>query len=523
MKATRPSRFNMRANVSAQYCVSVTRIDPTLNLTKSLPKSADVLLLGLATINGSEKALVGLATEVDKSYQKAYGRGVADMAEAMAAKTALEEVTQLPPLGETRVVVVGLGDADVTPQSLRCALGSALRSIACLEGAADLEVAIALELSDPELIQAAAEGALLGAYTFESLSGKAKPAAVSTVTLVAPVVGAEQRSALATAKETARAVCQARDWVNTPPNLLYPETFADAAKAHVREERVSVEVLDEKALERGGYGGILAVGGGSARKPRLVRLSYAPRGATRHLALVGKGITFDSGGLDIKPAGQMAGMKYDMSGAAAVIASVRAIAALGLKVKVTAYAALAENLPSGSAFRSGDVLTMFDGQTVENYNTDAEGRLVMADAIARAGQDKPDLIVDVATLTGACMVALGLRTGGLITNGEETSDLLLDAAEAAGEEFWELPLTDATRGELKSTVADMRSGAGKRWGGALVAGAFLERFVGEGVQWAHLDIAGPAENPEGAYGYVPKGGTGVGVRTLITLAGLLQD
>jgi leucyl aminopeptidase len=493
-----------------------------LNLTKSLPRSADVLLLGLATIHQGDRALVGLSPELGKSYQKAYGRSLAELASAMGAKTALEEVTQLPPLGSTRVFVVGLGDADVTPHGLRGALGNALRCIAGLEDAQGLEVAVSLELSDPELIQAAAEGAVLGAYSFQPITGTAKPSPVASISFITPLTGTEQRTALTTAQHTAAAVCQARDWVNTPPNLLYPESFAEAAKTHVREQKVAVEILDEKALERGGYGGILAVGGGSARKPRLVRLSYAPRGAERHLALVGKGITFDSGGLDIKPAGQMAGMKYDMSGAAAVIAAVNAIAALGLKVKVTAYAALAENLPSGSAFRSGDVLTMFDGQTVENYNTDAEGRLVMADAIARAGQDKPDLIVDVATLTGACMVALGLRTGGLITNGEETSDLLLDAAEAAGEDFWELPLTDATREELKSTVADMKSGAGKRWGGALVAGAFLERFVGDGVAWAHLDIAGPAENPESAYGYVPKGGTGVGVRTIVTLAGLLQ-
>jgi leucyl aminopeptidase len=204
-----------------------------------------------------------------------------------------------------------------------------------------------------------------------------------------------------------------------------------------------------------------------------------------------------------------------------VIAATRAIADLGLNVRVTAYAALAENMPSGSSYRSSDVLTMFDGQRVENFNTDAEGRLVMADAIGRAGTEGPDLIVDVATLTGACMVALGMRTGGLITNGEETSDLLLDAAETAGEDFWELPLTEYIRGQLKTPVADMRSGASHRWGGALVAGAFLERFVPEGVAWAHLDIAGPAENPEEPYGCVPKGGTGVAVRTLVALAAQL--
>ena len=488
-----------------------------------MPKSADAIVVGLATINGGETAAVGVGADLDKKYESAYGRGVMAMATALGASASADSVTVLPALEGSRLVVVGLEDADVTPERLRRATGNALRSIAAMEGADGWEVAVSLEVTDPELVQATAEGALLGAYRVEKVTGETQPQAVTDVTLVASSVTGLQKDALASAQANAAAVCQARDWGNTPPNLLYPESFAEAARGYVKDAKISVEILDEKALEKGGYGGILAVGGGSTRKPRLVRLSYAPRGATRHLALVGKGITFDSGGLDIKPAGQMAGMKYDMSGAAAVISAIRGIADLGLKVKVTAYASLAENLPSGSSYRASDVLTMFDGQTVENYNTDAEGRLVMADAIARAGQDRPDLIVDVATLTGACMVGLGMRTAGLITNGGTTSDLLLDAAEAAGEDFWELPLTDHTRALIKSTVADMRSGSGQRWGGALVAGAFLERFVPEGVAWAHLDIAGPAENVDEAYGYVPKGGTGMGVRTLIALAGQLAD
>ena len=490
----------------------------TLSLSKTLPKGTDAVVVGLATINKDETAVVGVLPELDKAYTKAYGRGVAALAAALDAKPSAEAVTALPEADGLRVVLVGLEDADVTPDLLRRATGAALRWLTAQPGATGLKVAVSLEASDPELVQAAGEGSLLGAYRIPKLSKDPSAPAVDTVTLVTAAVGAPQKDALVAATATASAVCQARDWGNTPPNLLYPETFAEAAKAYVRDAKIAVEILDDKALERGGYGGILAVGGGSARKPRLVRLSYSPRGAQRHLALIGKGITFDSGGLDIKPAGQMAGMKFDMSGAGAVIAAIRAIADLGLKVKVTAYAALAENMPSGSSYRSSDVLTMFDGQTVENYNTDAEGRLVMADALARAGQDSPDLMVDIATLTGACMVALGTRTSGLITNGEQTSDLLLDAAEAAGEDFWELPLTEYTRGLIKSDVADMRSGAGQRWGGALVAGAFLERFVPEGVAWAHLDIAGPAENDGEAYGYVSKGGTGAGVRTLVALA-----
>lgn len=501
----------------------MTRINPTLTLSKSLPKSADVVVVGLASVNTADTAAVGVTADLDKAYQKAFGHTVYEMALALGAKSEADAVTRLPARDGLRVLVVGLGDADVTPDRLRSATGVALRAAAGLADAADLQVAVSLEVSDPELIQAAAEGSLLGAYRFARLTADAPVTAVASVVLVTPVVDAVQKAAAEEARVIAEAVCQARDWQNTPANLLYPESFAEAARAYVKDAKIAVEILDEKALDKYGYGGILAVGGGSARAPRLARFSYAPRGATAHLALVGKGITFDSGGLDIKPAGGMAGMKFDMSGAASVVAAIRAIADLGLKVQVTAYAALAENMPSGSAYRSSDVLTMFDGQTVENYNTDAEGRLVMADAIGRAAQDKPELIVDIATLTGACMVGLGLRTAGLITNGEETSDVLLDAAETAGEDFWELPLNGYVRGQLTSTVADMRSGASQRWGGALVAGAFLERFVPEGTAWAHLDIAGPAENPDEAFGYTPKGGTGMGVRTLISLASRLAD
>jgi leucyl aminopeptidase len=322
----------------------------------------------------------------------------------------------------------------------------------------------------------------------------------------------------AVAPTVAAAVLTAREWVNVPPNLLYPETFADEAKDLVKDAKVSVEVLDGPALARAGYGGILAVGGGSSRPPRLVRLSYRPRGAKQHLALVGKGITFDSGGLNLKPGEGMYTMKCDMAGAAAVLAATHAIARLGLAVQVTAYGALAENLPSDTAYRPSDVLTMYGGKTVENGNSDAEGRLVMADALARANEDKPTLVVDVATLTGACIVALGDRTSGLMATDDETADLLLDAAEAAGEDFWQLPIPRETRGKLDSKVADLKSTGSDRFGGALVAAAFLREFVSPGTPWAHLDIAGPAFFDGKPYGYVAPGGTGVAVRTLIALA-----
>jgi leucyl aminopeptidase len=238
---------------------------------------------------------------------------------------------------------------------------------------------------------------------------------------------------------------------------------------------------------------------------------------------VGKGITFDSGGLNLKPGESMYTMKCDMAGAATVLAATHAIARLGLKVKVTTYAALAENLPSDTAFRPSDVLTMYGGKTVENGNSDAEGRLVMADALVRASEDSPDLLIDVATLTGAVVVALGDRTSGLMATDDLTADRILDAAEASGEDFWQLPIPKEIRPKLESKVADIRSTSGERAGGALVAAAFLRDFVGEDVPWAHLDIAGPAFYDGKPFGYVGPGGTGVGVRTLVALATSLQQ
>lgn len=493
----------------------MTRNNPSLSLSKNIERDVDVVVLGLTTVGG-KPTLVGATSDVEKSYQKAFSTSLRDMALALGASTKLESTVVLPPANQ-RVLLVGLGDADVTPEHLRRAVGAALRKASQLPDAKGLKVAVSLELADAELVQAAAEGAVLGSYEPEKFSAVDHDLKVAAISVVAPV-RADVRAALESAQVISDAVCQARDWVNTPPNLLTPAVFAEEAKHLLRDERVAVEVLDDKALEKGGYGGILAVGGGSANRPRLVRMQYAPRGAKFHLALVGKGITFDSGGLDIKPAGQMAGMKFDMSGAAAVISAMRAIAALGLKIKVTAYAAMAENMLSGTSYRSSDVMTMFDGQTVENSNTDAEGRLVMADAIGRAALDQPQLIVDVATLTGACMVALGMRVGGLMASDDETADRLLDAAEAGGEEFWQLPITAEIRSQLDSPVADMRSAGKNRYGGALVAGAFLQRFVPDGVAWGHLDIAGPANNEDSDYGCTPKGGTGVAVRTLVALA-----
>ncbi len=259
------------------------------------------------------------------------------------------------------------------------------------------------------------------------------------------------------------------------------------------------------------------MGQGSVNPPRLVKLSYRHPRATKHLALVGKGITFDSGGLSLKPAQSMEWMKSDMGGAAAVIATVQAVARLGLAVNVTGWAPMAENMPSGTAQRPSDVLTIYGGKTVEVLNTDAEGRLILADALVAASADSPDLIVDIATLTGAQLVALGSRTSAIMANDEGLRERVFAVSRSAGEAMWPMPLPDELRKSLDSEVADLAN-MGDRYGGMLVAGLFLREFIGEGIPWAHLDIAGPAYNEGEAYGYTPKGGTGAGVRTLVALA-----
>jgi leucyl aminopeptidase len=497
-----------------------TPVLPSLRLSKALAPNTDVLVVGLG-----ESGALGVPEALDKAYAKKFSSSVAQMAALLGAKSKAGTIAVLPAAGDgPRIVVVGVGDGDPTPEDLRRAAGAGVRQAASLAEAATLSVAVALAATEPEQLQAVGEGALLGSYTYAPISSTVPTPKIDAVTVISAGSGsAKADSAVAdNATAVARAGATAREWVNIPPNLLYPDSFAEEVKVLVKDARITVDVLDEKALARDGYGGLLAVGGGSSRPPRLVRLSYAPRGAQSHLVLVGKGITFDSGGLNLKPGDSMYTMKCDMAGAAAVLAATHAIARLGLKVKVTTYGALAENLPSDTAYRPSDVLTMYGGKTVENGNSDAEGRLVMADALVRGSEDSPDLLVDVATLTGAVVMALGDRTAGLMATDDETADRVLDAAEAAGEDFWQLPIPKEIRPKLESKVADLRSTSGERPGGALVAAAFLRDFVGEGIPWAHLDIAGPAFYEGKPYGYVGSGGTGVAVRTLIALAASLQ-
>ena len=384
-------------------------------------------------------------------------------------------------------------------------------------------VAVALHPTGIDEIEAIAEGIALGTYRFDEFKSKKKVKAkpvptVTAATILSPfarqtsAAKAIERAAIVTA-----AVNTARDWVNTPPGDLRPGAFADAITAYAGTD-VKVTVWDERRLAKERCGGILGVGQGSMSPPRLVTLSYEPDDAVSHLALVGKGITFDSGGLSIKSGAGMATMKIDMAGAAAVVAATVAIARLGLPIRITAYACLAENMPSGSATRPGDVLTMRNGTTVEVLNTDAEGRLVLADGLALAVERKPDHIVDVATLTGACVVALGERTSGILGNDRDFGDTVRAASQDAGESMWPLPIVEEMKALVNSSnIADLRQHNPKSYGGALYAAAFLREFVND-VPWAHLDIAGPAFNESTAYDYTPIGGTGTGVRTLIKLA-----
>jgi leucyl aminopeptidase len=299
---------------------------------------------------------------------------------------------------------------------------------------------------------------------------------------------------------------------------MYPASMVKAVQTGTKGLGLKIQVWDEKALAKDGFGGILAVGMGSSRPPRLVKIEYKPKGAKKHLALVGKGITFDTGGLSLKPAESMVGMKYDMTGAATSYQAIVAIARLGLPVQVTAWLCLAENMPSSTAQRPDDVIKIRNGKSVEVLNTDAEGRLVLADGLSAAVETKPDLIIDIATLTGAATIALGNRYAGLM-GAEKAIKTVETAAAKAGELVWHMPLPAELRSLLNSDVADIANvKIGNRAGGMLIGGHFLREFVPAEIDWAHLDIAGPADNSGAAYGYTPKGGTGVILRTLVAVA-----
>ncbi|GAA1451296.1 leucyl aminopeptidase [Nesterenkonia lacusekhoensis] len=516
---------------------------PTLTaVSSSVEKTdADALVLGVA--KGPQGPILLPNPLADKA-----AKSVADSLKALGASGAADQLLRLPGVdgfkSET-LVLIGVGPLTGEPtggvslEALRRAAGSAVRQLSSADS-----VALALPASSAEQVAAIAEGAAIGAYSFNhfrsSEEAKSKTP-VGAISILTDLKDRHTRPALDRAAVIGAAVRATRDLVNTPPSHLYPESFAEIAEelagrtkapaqggGTTRAPKLKAKVWDEKALEKEGFGGILGVGSGSARKPRLVRLEHSPSKPVAHISLVGKGITFDSGGLSLKPANAMTTMKLDMAGAAAVTAVVRAAADLDLPVKVTGWLCLAENMPSDTAQRPEDVITIYGGKTVEVLNTDAEGRLVMADGLVAASQENPDAIIDIATLTGAQMVSLGVRTSGVM--GEEgLRTALFEASQQVGESLWPMPIPEEARSGFDSDVADLTN-TGDRFGGMLNAAAFLREFVGERsdaeassldpdagrIPWAHVDIAGPAFNEKSPYGYTAKSGTGVMVRTLIS-------
>ncbi len=411
------------------------------------------------------------------------------------------------------VVFTGLGD-EADHETVRQASAVARRALPKVD-----RVATTLHRVDLDgAVRATVEGFLLGGYAFDTYRSDSPERTHPDLELAGEVPGWETE--METARVVAEAVMLARDLVNTPARDKGPADLADRMAAVAAVHGVAAEIWDEGRLAAEQMGGLLGVGAGSHRPPRLLHLSYRPEGARGSLAFVGKGIVFDSGGLSLKPAKSMETMKTDMSGAAAVAAAVVAVARLGVPVAVDAYAALAENMPGGGATRPGDVVTCRNGKTIEVLNTDAEGRLVLADALALAAEAEPDLIVDVATLTGACMVALGERIGGLFASDDDVADRVAAAASGAGERLWRLPLPRDYRSNIDSDVADMKN-TGERWGGAINAALLLAEFT-DGRPWAHLDIAGPARSSKDRH-YLSKGGTGFGVRTLVEVARSMAD
>lgn len=492
----------------------------------TMPLSSLVFTSSRAIELAADALVLGVGSTPDGPLLRA-GEEFAEINAALKAlgvTGALDTISRVgASVGSARVIVlVGLGTGEPTTGTLRSAAGLATRTLAGLE-----TVAIALPAAGSADLAAIAEGAALGSYAFSAHRNTTKGTVkepVSDVTIVAE--GEVDPSIARRALVAAEAVATVKDLVNTPPSHLYPETLAQAVIDGSASLPLEVTVWDEDRLAADGFGGILGVGSGSTRPPRLVKVAYAPEGAGLHLALVGKGITFDSGGLSLKPPTSMVGMKYDMTGAATVFAVIKAAAQLALPVRLTAWLCIAENMPSGSAIRPNDVLTIRGGTTVEVLNTDAEGRLVLADGLVAASEEEPDAIVDVATLTGAATVALGTRYVGVMGDGDLISSVL-EASAASDENIWHMPMPAELRPLLNSEVADIANvKPGSTAGGMLIAAHFLREFVGsrgEGdersrIAWAHLDIAGAANNAGAAYGFTAGGPTGVSVRTLLALA-----
>jgi leucyl aminopeptidase len=473
-----------------------------VSLAAEIPRGADVIAVPVA----SGPALISGGHDLDLEQLR-----------ARAFEGKVGETASLAGDGATTVLAVGVGPADeVDADALRRAASAVVRATWKRRSVATtLLDAVPAGGDRPLAARAVTEGAGLAAYRFVRYKSDPDPCRLEGLTVVAPDAEALAPD-LARARAVVEAVCLARDLVNEPAGSLSPSDLAARATEAAEAVGLDVEVIDEVEAANLGLGGLLGVAQGSDEPCRLIKLTYAPPEATRTVALVGKGITFDSGGLSIKSAEGMMGMKTDMGGGAAVIGAMSALPALASPVKVIGFVPATENMPGGRAIKPGDVLKTRNGTTVEVLNTDAEGRLVLADGLALAVEEKPDAIIDLATLTGACIVALGSKITGLMGNDDDLVEEVRSAAERAGEPAWPLPLPKEYRKQLDSEIADLKN-IGGRSAGALTAGLFLKEFVGD-IPWVHLDIAGPSRSDEDD-GAVVKGATGVGVRTLLELLG----
>ena len=489
----------------------------TIRISDGIIKD-EFLVIGLAAKSG--KGSLQIESGDIKLDEKNLAQTLADL----GATGKADEVIRIPGTTARILVFTGLGEAKsrYSDETLRRAAGAAARSLS-----GNSSATFSLPSVDLGAVRAIAEGAGLGSYLFDQFRGSTKAAQKSPLKKITiHTAKAKKADGIAEhAQVISKYTTLVRDLINTPPSHLTPDSFTKIAASAVKEAGgasagLKLSVMNEVQLKAKGFGGIIGVGQGSANPPRLLHISYTPKASKvkKKYAFVGKGITFDTGGLALKPALGMEAMKSDMSGAAAVTAAAIAIASLKLPVAIEAWAPLAENMPSDTATRPSDILTMYGGKTVEVLNPDAEGRLVLGDALVKAQEDKKlDGIIDVATLTGAQVIALGTRTSAVMTNNPEFSAHFMDVIKETGELFWPMPLPVELRASLDSPVADLAN-IGERMGGMLVAGLFLKDFVSDDLPWLHLDIAGPAFNEGKAHGYTPVGGTGVALRSLVQMA-----
>ena len=477
--------------------------DPTIAVT-------DVLIVSVCQgAVATHPAVVAL--------DKAFDGALLEHVKAVEFEGKFDQTLELPTLGRSKakkLVLLGVGKKEeLDAARLRASLAAGVRAHS---GGSTRSLHLVLPEAELEL-RSVGEAVALGAYRFNKyFTGERRPKAELgkvSVHLAHGTASPTAKKALDLGIAIAEAVAVARDAVNEPPNVLTPEGLAQVARALARKHKLKIKVLDKKGILAAGMNLHYAVGQGSENEPRFIHLSYVPKKKNKKIVFVGKGITFDSGGLCIKPAAGMGDMKSDMGGAAAVLGLIAAVATVGPDVEVHAIVGAAENMPDGAAYRPADVFTSLDGKTVEIINTDAEGRLVLADALTYASRLKPDIIIDAATLTGAALVALGKTCSAFYATDDELARALEGAARRAGESFWRMPLLEELGEQLKSDVADLKHTA-DRWGGSISAALFLREFVGK-CAWIHCDVAGPvlADRAKGMY---PKGGTGHPVLTFLS-------